>query len=451
MKKYFLSFVACLLSLSFILSPVSTIFAQTTMSADVANQEVRQTINILQQGGATEEELAMFKTNVAYENSIDLAASTGQCVSAVISYVLSSMVKQAMGWVFSQITTMISGTVSKAADVARVAFVPVNPLGMNTPIQLGQSDQVAQKWQEDLFKAFLNCILSELVRAIAQATVNWINNGFKNPDGSSGPAFLSNPEKFFKQIANIELGNALDAMQLCEPFRIQIQLGLIASYRNLYNPVQPMCTLDSIKDRFENFGKDDYWGDFAQLGLGYNRNTFLGAYFSAGSLAQGQISTKVGTENWKLSTNSGFLGWTECVGSDGKSVAYSNTKTVSAAGQTAVDNSAGVVRDEDGNIIDSSHSRYYELQEAQRSTQYQASTGAEVGTQSVKVPDYCPDGTQEKIRTPGTMIRDQLSGVATGYLDQTIATVGESVDQIIGALINQLTKMAVGKLYEMFE
>lgn len=66
-----------------------------------------------------------------------------------------------------------------------------------------------------------------ILKGITAQTVNWINSGFKGK-----PAFLTNPEKFFQNQADLQLERILgnDLNLLCQPFAIQVRLALVKTY-----------------------------------------------------------------------------------------------------------------------------------------------------------------------------------------------------------------------------
>ena len=440
MKKFFSAIVACSLMLSFTVMPVTEIFAQT-MTADREN--LQRQIQMMRQGGTSQEELnqmAQMRADASANRDLDIAAASGQCIGTVLGAIIAKVL---IGLVVGTLSMAKSYAFAIAADASNIMNVPTNKFAESFSDAMNVGDQTTADWGRELLRQFVNCILSELVRAVGQATVNWINNGFRNPDGSSGPAFLSNPEKFFKQIANIEMGNAIDAIApfLCAPFRLDIQLGLVAGYKNLYNPRMPMCTLESIKNRWENFGSVDFWGDMIQLGVGYDRHTFLGAYFTAQGLAAHKTEVRLGNERWKLEVNNGFLGWNSCTDSNGKDVGYEK-RYRNADGQNI--NQAQFDEDREGF-----------LDYAAGNTNGAVSTSDQITPAHMgytQLPSVCPEGSFEKINTPGTYVRDALSEYTPGgqYLSQTIDTVGETIDVILTTLVTQLTKMAIGKVYEAF-
>ena len=77
---------------------------------------------------------------------------------------------------------------------------------------------------------------------MTRSIVNWINSGFQGD-----PTFVSNPEKFFKDIANDISGEFIKGLGLeglCDPLKPQIMIALA----QLNEPPSFRCTLrDAVK------------------------------------------------------------------------------------------------------------------------------------------------------------------------------------------------------------
>jgi hypothetical protein len=94
-----------------------------------------------------------------------------------------------------------------------------------------------------------HCIGNMVIEGVLRSTISWVNNGFEG-----NPAFIDDPEQFFTDIADYELGRALDELSggvLCSPWDIEIRLGLLSRYRG--TNYRRRCTLTDIINNIDNF------------------------------------------------------------------------------------------------------------------------------------------------------------------------------------------------------
>ena len=71
-------------------------------------------------------------------------------------------------------------------------------------------------------------IVKQLLQDVLDSTVDWINSGFEG-----NPAFVTDPEQFFTDIADGIAGEFIagsDLNFLCSPFQSQIRLSLQRNY-----------------------------------------------------------------------------------------------------------------------------------------------------------------------------------------------------------------------------
>jgi hypothetical protein len=179
------------------------------------------------------------------------------------------------------------------------------------------AEQKSANYREETLNGMAFCIGNGLINAMSDSIVQWINNGFKNPDGTSGPGFLSNPGQFFQQIANQAVGGFFQGLGpigniVCKPFDLKIRLALLNQYNN-NGSGQQQCTLDSIKQNFSRFGQGgNYMGDWFQL-TQQDQNNAMGSYFIARDQMAKGIEYDVSKNKVEVDLGKGFLNLKKCV------------------------------------------------------------------------------------------------------------------------------------------
>lgn len=196
------------------------------------------------------------------------------------------------------------------------------------------------------------CIVNAVIEYITQATIDWINSGF---DGN--PAFVDNPEQFFKDIGDIEAASFLQqvvqgatGIDICEPFRMQIVTGLAGSHSSSFAN-RSKCSLDDISSALGSSGVDFDYEDYtsgnssyggslnAHYGVSQNdQNNFIGSFFMNQKELQKRVSMKGNTAQVDLTMGKGFLSVKSCTqdgttaGPDGKPMPYKGTCRVTTPG-----------------------------------------------------------------------------------------------------------------------
>jgi hypothetical protein len=149
-----------------------------------------------------------------------------------------------------------------------------------------------------------------ILKNITAQTVNWINNGFRG-----NPAFIENPERFFRNQADIIVNRALGEQltnTLCTPFQLQVRLAIVKQYLSESQP--PSCTLDRIAGNFEGFinnFENGGWTSWLSITTNSNNNPY-GAYYKAQDMINLQVSSNEQKYNKQLSYGRGFLSFERC-------------------------------------------------------------------------------------------------------------------------------------------
>ena len=263
---------------TFVFSPIETALAQSTGADQSAYASHLQSLYTGYDKGNGQQS--------------PLAASAGSCIGSFVG-----------NWIGGQVSKGLSSMFS--SDSALKKLVPTD-----------DTNQKSANYRDETLNGIAFCVGNGLITAITQSIVQWINNGFKNPDGTSGPSFLSNPSRFFRQMADREVGAFFQGLGpignvLCKPFDLQIRLSLLSQYNRRGNA--GLCTLTSIKQNLSRFGNNGngYLGDWFQLTQQDNNNA-IGSYFIARQQLADGITYSVDQNKMEIDLGKGFLDLKTC-------------------------------------------------------------------------------------------------------------------------------------------
>ncbi len=203
------------------------------------------------------------------------------------------------------------------------------------------------------------CIINAVIEMLTQATIDWINSGF---DGN--PAFVENPEQFFKDIADTTAASFLQqvakgttGIDICQPFRLQIVTGLAGAGNTNRYANQAKCTLANIGGAFQGSGVDFNYQDYTSGNSAYggsldawwnvtqnDQNNPYGAYFMAQKELAKRLTVKQNTANLDLTMGKGFLSFKSCT--KDSTTTGTNGETVPVAGTCRVTTPGGVIEDQ---------------------------------------------------------------------------------------------------------
>lgn len=245
-------------------------------------------------------------------------------------------------------------------------------------------------------------IVNTVLERMAASVVDWINSGFNGK-----PAFLTNPEAYYKNIADGVAGEIIynhpNFKWMCSPFKVQVQIALQKSYMQ---PYQFQCTLGDIANNWENF-MDDFsaggWDGFLQL-TQTSTNNPVGLYLDWQSQLDSTKEQQKQLKQKELDQGRGFLSFESC---DEQGVPVKRT------------------------VVESGH---FELQ-PDGTNKFVPGKTKEIEEKQCK---------KSSTKTPGSVIEGQLNnvlGVGQGRLTQA-----DEINEIISALLNQLMNKALGGL-----
>lgn len=175
-------------------------------------------------------------------------------------------------------------------------------------------EEKTQTAKETIFDQLAYMAAKIMLQSVTNSVVTWINSGF---EGS--PAFITDPEAFFTDVADQVAGNFIAGTELgfiCEPFNIRLALNL--NYSSSYRQTN-YCRLSDVISNVEGFTaftSGDFtqggWNSWFQITQNPSSNP-LGAYIGAKFELDRRIASKLGIEQQKLSWGNGFLSWSDCI------------------------------------------------------------------------------------------------------------------------------------------
>lgn len=300
-------------------------------------------------------------------------------------------------------------------------------------------------------------VANQILQKMTASIVSWINTGF---EGS--PAFITDPKGFFLDAADQITGEFLDKNgilgQMCSPFSFDLRLNL-ALNQSVYKTKRYDCTLGKIINNTRNAvntaGQNSgitisgdpngatignfVNGDFSQGGwegfIAYStepQNNPIGATLMAQSDLRSRINEKKSNINADLNRGQGFMSWQKCTDVTSQ---YTSPELGGAE-------SLGVTSRQEGQL------RQFGNQTAVTGV---TSDGTEKPTSVQKKVDsktgmvsYQDCQTQ----TPGSLIGGSLQSQLDVPKDKLVLvkTISDSIDAILGALVNQMLTQGLGAL-----
>ncbi len=185
-----------------------------------------------------------------------------------------------------------------------------------------------------------------VISNITNSLITWINSGFEG-----NPAFISNPEQYFTDVADQVAGNFIaggEMGELCQPFSNTIRINLAVNYSSNYVQ-RNFCRLSDIIGDVEgytdftngNFGLGG-WNSWFEITQNPSNNP-LGAQVIAQSEMAKRIAKAVGIKEKELDWGDGFLSFRDCLAEDrnGNCVKQGPIKTPGKVIESQLENTLG--------------------------------------------------------------------------------------------------------------
>jgi hypothetical protein len=262
-----------------------------------------------------------------------LACSASQILGQLLTTAISSA-----------ITSIIKGIVGTVIETLLTPTVPIN----TKYDEAGQhivGDVRARSGSFTLFGIMINvgwdaiawCIVNAMIEHIANATIEWANSGF-----NGNPAFLQNPERFFRDLADYQAGTIIrdiaygasgGKVNICQPFRVNIAIGLAESYKGSgQNAIDSRyrgmsCSLSDIQQQklfggvnvttgsrgvgSQVQGSAITWSDWLAVSQTDANNPY-GAYILANEALYAAVDAKQNELKFEIGLNNGWLNFKKC-------------------------------------------------------------------------------------------------------------------------------------------
>ncbi|HEY4515957.1 MAG TPA: hypothetical protein VJH67_02090 [Candidatus Paceibacterota bacterium] len=288
---------------------------------------------------------------------------------------------------FSVIGISLSPLFTRKAEAQWVVYDPAN-FAVNA---MTAANTTANTWGKEFgLDTIAFIIINMIIERVAASTVNWINSGFQG-----SPAFVTNPEAYFKKIGDQVAGQLIfnhpDTRFMCAPFKARVQIALSQAYLNPFGNFQ--CSLSRVVRNFDNFMNDfsdGGWEGFIELTQN-SQNNPLGSFNQRMNQINLSVGNSLGQANKELDWGKGFLSFRKPC-----------TKL-----------------------------NEFESREFLTDEQY----------------DALPCLDSPPIETPGSVVESQLN--QTLQIGNSRLQVADEINEIISALLNQLVGKALGGLLSL--
>lgn len=274
--------------------------------------------------------------STANTNSATTQAATGaaSCMgSQLISQSISSAISGALSGSLSAVTDNLSNIPVAESGSVKANIVANTSAGVGTVGSLGGMGTIlSPAWD-----AIGYCIVNSMIVYIANSTLEWINTGFEG-----NPAFLTNPDQFFTDLANAEKRAFIQNLAygvnsgVCGAFKGTIVSSILSRYgrnqQNYYNQqgyenggygqgLQGQngfngCAFDQNPGQLNaflggNFTEGGGWNSWFQLTQNPNNNPY-DTYFRTNERLNTQVAAVKLSKTTELNWNNGYLSYRKC-------------------------------------------------------------------------------------------------------------------------------------------
>lgn len=322
---------------------------------------------------------------------------------------------------------------------------------------------IATHVKEYVLDTLATNIAKTIIKQLTAQTVNWINSGFKGSNGQPGsPAYLTDPGQFFLNVGDTQAAQFLSEdsvlKNLCTPFQAKVRLALAKTYLQETDQANFSCTLGIIEQNFDAFTNDfnqGGWDGWFSMTQNVNNNPY-GSYLKGKDQLTVQIGQKTTDYSKQLDRAKGFLDFERCkpgspiVGkidkSDPNSIARPTSKCAKMENLADIPTipGTGVAQiGPDGKPVPGGKETGGTPSRAPQCLEYEK-TQEKTDSNGQIVDSGLGEGdcTEKETVTPGSIIAGKLEGVLGTDLKQL--ELVQSINQVVGALITQLTQQIVG-------
>ncbi|MEK7593968.1 MAG: hypothetical protein AAB471_02245 [Patescibacteria group bacterium] len=313
---------------------------------------------------------------------------------------------------------------------------------------------VSMKFKVFVLDPLVVRIARTILKRMTASIVQWINSGYQG-----SPSYLTNPNKFFADIAKEETNIFIieEVAKSNNPYATDIVYSILNPRKgvySLYDDIAYNCVLRGggntcppqlgspylreayarqfVEGRFGNGG----WAGWYSLTQNPENNIY-GAYIDAQQRLQNRVATEQGNAKQDVQQSGGFLSIKKCVKyiADENAGELSGALTERANAARAEVKAAREAADADGGILGKkadAHARAIQEAEAEATRALAAAEAADASAGEKTCSEY-------EATTPGKLVGDYLTTSATGPIRQSelVKDLATSIDLIVEAFINQ--------------
>jgi hypothetical protein len=234
------------------------------------------------------------------------ATSVAGCAKGLLSSTVGGMFTSAMGKLSGNISGMFSGGGGEGGGIIGiVAEVPVKDQSVRDNTSAVTVKETGGTYTPSL-DGIAHCIGNMLIEGLLQSTITWVKGGFQG-----NPAFIEDPARYFTDLADYELGQALNDLSggvLCSMWDVDIRLGLLSRYRG-DTTRRGRCTITDIIGNAQGFidGNFDEGGWDAWFELTQNKyNNPYTSYLNAINMYEARVSSRNASITLELNWANGW-------------------------------------------------------------------------------------------------------------------------------------------------
>ncbi len=314
--------------LTLVATPVGFAYAQTSgTSVGGGLTSSGQPVNQPNQGNGSNTTYGGAGSAIA---SGTATCSVGQLLANLLTSTVTSGINAITGSATSQVTNQVTDTGTGLAvptsdskthtntDITNNNFARFN----NARVGGGQASDVTGSFlggitgiKDVSWDSIAFCIANEMIKYIAQSTIQWIKSGFKGQ-----PVFVDNPQRFFQGLADQEAGAFVQQLvgnttgiNVCQPFKVQLAIDTINSYNSTLKSGLN-CSLSKIANNYNQFvgGNFSAGGIPGWFELSRPQNNIYGAGIMANQESILRVYQKQNTATIELNWAHGYKSFKVC-------------------------------------------------------------------------------------------------------------------------------------------
>lgn len=304
-------------------APRAIVVNENTLTPEYINSQIQDSV------------LATSQASSSPNSNPAIAQATGGVASCIGSQILSKAIVSAVTGAESTVTDSLLNVPTAESGIVKANITTETSARVGTVLGIGGIGSMAlPSWD-----AMAYCIVNSMLVYIADSTIQWINTGFEG-----NPAFLTNPDQFFTDLANAEKRAFIQNLaygvnsNVCGAFKGTIVSSILSRYgRNKQNYYGQQgyenggygqqgqnnfngCPFDQNPGQLNaflggNFTEGGGWNTWFQLTQNPNNNPY-DTYFRTNENLYSQVAAVKLSKTTELNWNDGILSFRKCEGTE---------------------------------------------------------------------------------------------------------------------------------------